>query len=94
MKRKIISTSGILLFVSLVGFYIFQLNSLTTLAYRVAEAEDSLTELKHENTSLQQEAYQAVPLRNLERLAQEHQFVKISSITYLRMQTGLVAQNQ
>ncbi len=94
MKRKIFSISGILLFVSLIGFYIFQLNSLTTLAYHVAEAEDSLTQLKHENTSLQQEAYQAVPLYDLERLAQERQFVKINSITYLRMQTGPVAQNQ
>ena len=94
MKRKIFSLSGIFLFISLIGFYIFQLNSLTTLAYSVAATEDSLTQLKHENTSLQQEAYQAVPLRDLERFAQERQFVKINSISYLRMHTGPVAQNQ
>ena len=94
MRKKILITCSFLLSSFLIGFYIFQLNSLTTLTYRVAETENSLTILKHDNTSLQAKAYQAVPLKDLERIAKERRFVKIGSVTYLRVGGGLVAQNQ
>lgn len=94
MRKKLLITSSLLLSSFLIGFYIFQLNSLTTLAYRIAETEDFLTQIKHENTALQQKAYQALSLRDLERIARERQFVKINSVTYLRLGGGLVAQSQ
>ena len=94
MKKKILAVSGLLLSSFLIGFYIFQLNSLATLAYRIAENEDFLTQLKHENTALEQKAYQALSIRDLERIAKERQFVKIHTVTYLRVVGGLVAQNQ
>lgn len=94
MRKKILAISSLLLFGFLIGFYIFQLNSLTTLAWRIAETEDFLTQLKHENTALEQKAYQALSLRDLERIASERQFVKIHSVTYLLLGGGLVAQSQ
>ena len=93
-RKKILIVSGLLLSSFLIGFYIFQVNSLTTLAWRAAETEDFLTQLKQENTTLEQKAYQALPLRDLERIAKERQFVKINSVTYLRSGGGLVAQSQ
>ena len=92
--KKMLVISGLLLSTFLFGFYIFQLNSLTTLAWQVAETEDFLTQLKHKNTSLEQKAYQALSMRDLARIAKERQFVKISSVTYLQVGGGLVAQNQ
>ena len=92
--RKIVIASGLLLSSFLIGFYIFQLNSLTTLTYLIEETENSLTILKHDNTSLQAKAYQAMPLKDLERIAKERRFVKIGSVTYLRVGGGLVAQSQ
>lgn len=93
-RKKILATSGLLLSSFLIGFYIFQLNSLTTLAWRVAETEDFLTITKHENTALQQKAYQALSLGDLERIAMEREFVKIGSVTYLQVGGGPVAQTQ
>jgi hypothetical protein len=92
--KKILTVSGLLLSSLLIGFYMFQLNSLTTLAYRAAEAEDLVTRLKHENTALEHTAYQALSARDLARIASEHRFVKISSVTYLRVAGGPVAQSQ
>jgi hypothetical protein len=94
MRKKILILSSLLLSCFLIGFYIFQLNSLTTLAWRVAETEDFLTQLKHENTALQQKAYQALSIGDLERIASDRQFVKISSVTYLQITGGPVAQSQ
>ena len=94
MKKKILIASSLLFSTFLIGFYIFQLNSLTTLAWRVAETEDFLSQIKHENTALQQKAYQALSLGDLERIASERRFVKISSVTYLQVGGGPVAQNQ
>jgi hypothetical protein len=94
MKKKILILSSLLLSCFLIGFYIFQLNSLTTLAWRVAETEDFLTQLKHENTALQQKTYQALSQGDLERIARERRFVKINSVTYLQAAGGPVAQSR
>ena len=93
-RKKIVIVSGLLISSFLIGFYIFQLNSLTTLTWQIAESEDFLTQLKHGNTSLEQRAYQALTRRDLERIAKEREFVKINSVTYLRLGGGLVAQSQ
>ena len=93
-RKKILIVSGLLISSFLIGLYMFQLNSLTTLAWQIAESEDFLTQLKHENTALEQKAYQALTRRDLERIAKEREFVKINSVTYLRLGGGLVAQSQ
>lgn len=93
-QSKMVWILGLLTAAFLMGFYIFQLNSLTTLAWHIAETEQQLGELKYQNTALQTEAYQAVSFRDLEELAQSQNFQKITSITYLRPVLGSVAQNQ
>ncbi|MEK7542369.1 MAG: hypothetical protein AAB524_01575 [Patescibacteria group bacterium] len=94
MRKKISLSLGLLLPGFLIFLYIFQLNSLTTSAWRIAEIEQQLTQLKHENTALQIKAYQTMPVLQLQELARLRNFEKITSITYLRLPSGLVAQNQ
>lgn len=94
MRKKISLSFSLSLAAFLVGLYIFQLNSLTTLTFRIAETEQQLTRLKHHHTALQTKAYQTLSLKDLEKLAQLRNFEKIASITYLRPFVGLVAQNQ
>ena len=93
-QSKLVWALSILITGLLIGFYIFQLNSLTTLAWHISEAEQQLTQMKHQNTALQAKAYQGVSFRELKELAEIQNFQKITSITYLVPLGGLVAQNQ
>lgn len=94
MTKKILLSLGLILAGFLAGFYIFQLNSLTTLVWHTAEAERQLIFLKHQNTALQTKAYQALSLGDLEEIARLRNFEKITTITYVRLSDGLVAKNQ
>ena len=93
-RNKLAYTLALVVAGFLVGFYIFQLNTTATLAWRVAETEYQVTELKHANTALQTKAYRALSLSDLQELANQRNFQKITFITYLRPLNGPVAQNQ
>ncbi|OHA78627.1 MAG: hypothetical protein A3G10_00815 [Candidatus Wildermuthbacteria bacterium RIFCSPLOWO2_12_FULL_49_9] len=94
MRKKITFTAGLLFSALLVGLYIFQVNSLTALAYSVAQTEQRFLELKQANAELQHREHQAVSFRDLEQVAKQRNFARVSSITYLRIPSGGVAQNQ
>lgn len=94
MTKKIFFPAPLLLTGILVGLYVFQLNSATTLAWHISQAEQQVAELKHVNTKLQAQAYRALPLRDLQALAQARNFEKITSVIYVRLPGGLVAQTQ
>jgi len=76
----------------LVGLYIFQLNSLTTLAYHIASYEEQLTQLKYDNADLQAQTFKAVSFKDLSALAAAKNFEKIDTVTYLRVSAPPVAQ--
>jgi hypothetical protein len=90
--KKIVLAAGFIFAALLVGIYIFQLNYLTTLAYRISENEQQLTQLKYDNASLQAETFQAASLKDLEELAISKNFEKIDTVTYLRVSARPVAQ--
>jgi len=94
MKKKITLTVGLLTSTLLIGLYIFQINSLTALAYRVAQTEHQSLELKQTNAELQHRARQSVPFKDLEQIAKQRNFERVNTITYLRILSGGVAQNQ
>ena len=94
MRKKITFTVGLLFSTLLIGLYIFQVNSLTALAYRAAQKEQQLFQLKQANAELQYRAHQAVSFKDLEQLAKQRNFERVNSITYLRIFAGGVAQNQ
>ena len=91
---KIFWVLGLLFTGFLIGLYIFQVNALTILVYRIAETERQITEHRQTNTALQVQANQAVPFKDLEQLAQSRNFERVRSITYLKIPSGGVAQNQ
>ena len=93
-QKKMLWALGLLLVGLLVGFYIFQINTLTILVYRIAEAEQQITQHRRTNTLLQMEAHQTISFKDLEQLAQSRNFERVQSITYLRIPSGGVAQNQ
>ncbi|HZX49599.1 MAG TPA: hypothetical protein VFE94_00410 [Candidatus Paceibacterota bacterium] len=78
----------------LVGMYVFQLNALTALAYHIADQEQLATQLKQDVTQLEIRARHTFSLNDLEELAQNMQFEKITNISYLKIPTGGVAANQ
>lgn len=94
MKKNKVFLAGITLTAFLVPLYVVQLNSITALAWHIAKTEEQVVRLKHRNTALQTQAYEAMPLSKLQNLAQVRQFEKVTSITYIRMPSGLVAQSQ
>lgn len=94
MKKKLFATFGLLLTIFLIGFYIFQLNALTTLAWHIADTEQQLSQFKYRVASLETQAYQALPLENLEQIAHLKNFERVTFITYIQQPSGIVAQNQ
>ncbi len=94
MKKKIVLSCGMMFGVLVIVLYVVQLNSTTALAWRIAETEQQVVQLKHQNTALQTQAYRAVPLLKLQELASFRNFEKVTSITYIRLPNGLVAQSQ
>ncbi|OHA64045.1 MAG: hypothetical protein A2940_01320 [Candidatus Wildermuthbacteria bacterium RIFCSPLOWO2_01_FULL_48_29] len=91
---KIFWVLGLLFTGFLIGLYIIQVNALTILVYRIAGTERQIAEHRHANTALQVQANQAVPFKDLEQLAQSRNFERVRSITYLKIPSGGVAQNQ
>jgi type II secretory pathway component PulM len=93
-QKKLLWGSGLFLVATLVAVYILQINALTALAYHIADNEDRLQQLKEQHTDLQAQVRQSATLSDLEQLAFELSFEKISSISYVRVLNTSVAQNQ
>ena len=96
-KRKVSKKLQIVLFSSLLfglslAFSIFQINSLTALAYQVAEAESGLQDLKKANSLWEAEQHQMPSFREFETLAAELNFEKTDKVSYLKIRGGEVAQ--
>ena len=94
VRKKLVCFGVFLLSLSLMGFYIFQLNQLTALAYRIAELQDTISQAKYSNTALEASARQALSLKEIEQLAAKHNFQKITSVAYIQAENGPVAQNK
>ena len=91
-RKKLIWIMILFGLAALVAFYIFQVNSLTALAYHVADQERKIQQLKEDNISLQIHAHQALSLKDLETLARQLHFEKVRSISYVKVLDGSVAQ--
>ena len=76
----------------LLSLYIFQINSLTALAYHVADQEVIIQELHEANVRLEARMYQSLSFNDFAALADEFSFEKIGTISYIRVIDGRVAQ--
>ena len=93
-RNKVVWVLGLLFSTFLISLYIIQINSLTALAYHTSQAEQELLQTRQANTSLQQRTTRTMSFGDLEQLAQSRNFERVTSITYLRVVSGGVAQNQ
>ena len=84
----------IILVASLLVFYIFQVNALTGLVYQVAEQEYAFDVLQEDFGSIEQKHLESLSRKNLEDLAELLVFERISTITYLQVFGGGVAQSR
>ena len=86
--------AGFILSAAFLAMYILQLNALTALAYHIADHEDQLQQFKEDHVNLQAQVRQSTTLSDLENLASQLQFEKITNISYVRVLDTTVAQNQ
>ncbi|MDP2637100.1 MAG: hypothetical protein Q8P03_00605, partial [bacterium] len=92
IKQTAILGAGMIL--SLLSLYVFQVNSLTTLAYSAKNQETALTNIAEESADLETFHRQNFGVSSLEQLAKILRFEKIAKVTYIHILTGTVAQNR
>lgn len=95
MKYTLVLSSVFAFF--MFGLYVFQVNSLTMLAYMAQNAETQLKTTAQEATVLEAVHQQAFAFQQLGTLAKNLNFEKTGIITYVHILQGAVArttQNQ
>lgn len=81
--------------IALFGLYIFQVNSLTALAYLVSAQEGQIRQTKAENKALEMAALQSPGFEGFETLAKEFGFEKVGKVSYLKaFVEGVAAQSK
>jgi len=92
-RNKFVLTATLVLVATFLSLYVLQINSLTQLAYEVADHEDQIQETRGENKTLEVQAIQTHPRDHLENLAHSLGFEQIQRVRYLEVTEGTVAQN-
>jgi hypothetical protein len=85
-------TLNIILIVLLIGFCIFQVNSLITKGYLVQNYEKQLNDLTVENEGLEIKFGKINSLENIDTLVKNLNFEKVDKIYYIRILEGQVAK--
>jgi len=83
---------NIILIVLLIGFCIFQVNSLITKGYLVQNYEKQLNDLTVENEGLEIKFGKINSLENIDTLVKNLNFEKVDKIYYIRILEGQVAK--
>lgn len=90
-KKKVLALSLFSLLVLFSG-YIFQVNSLTATAYHVTTSEQELKQLIEQQKTLEASRGNTLSFSSMASLAQELQFERTGSISYIQVGSGPVAQ--
>ncbi|OHA62863.1 MAG: hypothetical protein A3E07_00925 [Candidatus Wildermuthbacteria bacterium RIFCSPHIGHO2_12_FULL_45_9] len=78
----------------LVVLYIMQLNSITQLAYDIAESEQEIETMEEHIALMQETTVQTMSYQNMEELAGALGFERINHIEYIKVPGGAVARQQ
>ena len=84
--------SSLILIISLLVFYIFQLNLLFSQTYLIQNYEKNLEQLSKENATLEINSIQANSLGGIEAQIKELGFEKIENIEYIRVLESTVVR--
>ncbi|MBI2642145.1 MAG: hypothetical protein HYW96_01050 [Candidatus Wildermuthbacteria bacterium] len=76
----------------LFGFYVFQINHLTMLAYNTKNEEVKLTSLVDESSSLETLHQENYAFQKLPVIAQTLNFVRTARVSYVQVLEGTVAK--
>ena len=90
-KTSWIISSVFLVF--LVIFYIFQVNALIGIAYRIAEQENTALTLETEKRMLEMQYIYSSSFQDIDNMAQVLEYEKIGKVVYLKASRGGVAQS-
>lgn len=90
---KVVWVFGITFAILLLALYVIQVNLVTQSAYLISDLETQTKRLSATNQILATEYMQNMPLRNLDELAEQLQFEKINSVSYIKVIDSAVAQN-
>jgi hypothetical protein len=92
-SQKTFITLFALMSAALLVLYIFQINALTGQVYRIAQQERELKTTQKDLGNKEQEFLGTLSRKNLQELAQDFSFERVSGITYIQVLGG-VAQSQ
>jgi predicted PurR-regulated permease PerM len=89
---KILFILSLVLVITLLTFYIFQINDLTSKAYQVQNSQKKINDLSSENETLEIELSKSNSLVNIETLIQEFNFEKAAKIHYIQISENQIVK--
>ena len=89
-SKRIFWIFSYLLFIFLLSFYVFQINSLTSNTYLFQSYEKNINEAKEENTKLEIQLAELNSLENLEKLVENLNYERAEKVKYIQVLGGEV----
>ena len=84
INLRILRILAVLMIISFLGLYIYQVNAETSERYLVQEYQKKISEISKENKILEINSAQIASLDNITRLLEELDFEKTGKIHYIR----------
>ncbi|MBZ9578490.1 hypothetical protein KJA14_01425 [Patescibacteria group bacterium] len=75
----------LILIITLLAFYIFQFNALTSETYKIQNSQKKINEFSVENENLEIQLAELNSLANIETLIKEFNFEKVDKIHYIKI---------
>ncbi len=76
---------SLILIITLLAFYVFQFNALTSETYKIQDSQKKINELFSENENLEIELAKLNSLSTIETLIEEFNFEKVDKIHYIQI---------
>ncbi|MBZ9569636.1 hypothetical protein KJA16_01805 [Patescibacteria group bacterium] len=76
---------SLILIITLLAFYIFQFNALTSETYKIQDSQKKINELFSENENLEIKLAKLNSLATIETLIEEFDFEKVDKIHYIQI---------
>jgi hypothetical protein len=90
---RIFLTVSFILIITLLIFYVFQVNEMTAASYLIRNDEKKIAEFSNENKNLQISLSQTNSLENLERMIQGLGYEKVEKVKYIQVLEGKVVRS-
>lgn len=91
LNLKAVCLLGLSLTISLVAFYIFQINKVTQMSFTVANYENQITDLNKESKNLESSFSGLSSLSSIEALLAAQGYEKVDKVYYIQVPIGTVA---